>query len=218
MRETKELLDALFNAVVLGQVQKARKIAEETVDRSLSVNVFLEKMMDAMRVADEKCEKKEYSTIDVAASASAMQEAFKVFEPHLQVEPAQVVGKVVIGSLKGNILGLGKDIVAATLRAAGFQVVDVGVDVPPEVFVGKAVQEKAQIIAISISIDETVPFLTDVVNNLQQRKLSDKIRIIVGGRAVSEQTCKEYGVDAYAKDGWDCVKKAKDILRAFRKQ
>ena len=108
--------------------------------------------------------------------------------------------------------GLGKDIVAATLRAAGFQVVDLGIDVLPERFVDAVVREKAQIIAISIAVDETVSFLKDIVNNLKQRKLRDKVGIVIGGQAVSEQTCKEYGVDAYAKDAWDCAKKVGHLL------
>ncbi len=125
----------------------------------------------------------------------------------------KVVGKVILGSLKGNTQGLGKDIVAATLRAAGFQVVDLGVDVSPERFVDAAVREKAEIIGISISVNETVPFLTDVVNNLKKRKLRDKVGIVIGGQAVSEQTCKDLEVDAYAKDAWDCVKKVRRLLK-----
>jgi len=126
----------------------------------------------------------------------------------------KVVGKVIIGSLKGNTQGLGKDIVAATLRAAGFQVVDLGVDISPERFVDAAVREKAKIIAISISVGETVLFLRDVVKSLKQRKLRDKIRIVVGGQAVSEQTCREYEVDAYARDAGDCVKKVRQLLKS----
>jgi len=103
--------------------------------------------------------------------------------------------------------------VATTLRAAGFRVVDLGVDVSPERFVDAAVREKAKIIAISISVGETVPFLRDVINNLKQKKLRDKVRIVVGGHAVSEQTCKEYEVDAYARDAGDCVKKVRRLLK-----
>jgi len=208
----KSLLDALFDVVVVGDVRKARKIAEQIVGRSLSANTALEKMTEAMNVVDKRYEGKEYFVVDVAAAASAMQEAFKVLEPHLQVEPAKAVGKVAIGSLKGNVQGIGKNIVAATIRAAGFQVVDLGVDVSPEAFVDIAVKEEAQIIAISILVDETIPFLKDVVDLLQKRKLSEKIKIVVGGRAVSEQTLHEYGVHAYAKDAWDCVKKVKSLL------
>jgi len=123
-----------------------------------------------------------------------------------------IVGKVVIGSLKGNIQGLGKDIVAAALRSAGFQVVDLGVNVSPESFVTAAEREKAQVIAVSISVDKTVFFLKDLVEILNQKKLSGKTKTVVGGRAVSEETCKEYGIDAYVRDEWDCVKKIRELL------
>jgi len=216
LHEVKEILDALYNAVVLGDVRKARKIAEQALDRGVSGDLALEAMTTAMRVVDEKYERKEYFVVDVAAAASAMREAFKVFEPHLQVKPIEFKGKIVIGSLKGNIQSLGKDIVAATLRAAGFQVVDLGADVPPEAFVDAAVREKAQIIAISVTVDETVPFLRDVVDCLQQRKLTGKVKIVIGGPAVSEQTLKEYGIDAYAKDAWDCAKKVRDLFSSLK--
>ncbi len=89
---------------------------------------------------------------------------------------------------------------------------DLGVNVEPERFVDAAIQEKAQIIAVSVTIDETVPLLKEVVNNLRQRGLIGKVKTVIGGRAVSEQTCKEYRIDAYAKDAWDCVKKVSNLL------
>jgi len=208
----KTVLDELFDAVVVGDVQKARKLAERAVNEGASASVVLEKMMDAMRAVDAKYVQKEYFTVDVAAASTAMREAFKVLEPHLGVKPTSMEGKVVIGSLKGNIQGLGKDIVAAALRAAGFQVVDLGVNVSPETFVTTAERENAQVIAVSVSVDETVPFLKDVVDILNQKKLSGKVKTVIGGRAVSEHTLKEYGIDAYARDAWDCVKKVRELL------
>jgi len=212
MPKSKRILNELYDAVVSGNIQEARAIAEKIVQGGFSANAALEKMRKAMKTVDERYEKKEYFIVDVASSASAMREAFKVLEPHLKVESAEIAGKVVIGSLKGNIQGLGKDIVVATLRAAGLQVVDVGVDVPPEVFVDRAITERAQIIGISISVDETIPFLKDLVELLRQRKLTGKVKTVIGGQAVSEQTRREYGIDAYAEDAWDCVKKVKQLL------
>ncbi len=130
----------------------------------------------------------------------------------------KVGGRVIIGSLKGNTQGLGKDIVAATLRATGFQVVDLGIDVQPERFAEAVVQEKAWLIAISISVGETVLSLRDVVNNLKQRKLRDKVRIVVGGQGVSEKTCRNYEVDAYARDAEDCVKIVRRLLELQKTQ
>jgi len=208
----KVVLDDLFDAVVVGDVQKARKLAEKAVNEGVSANIVLEKMMDAMRAVDAKYMRKEYFTVDVAAASTAMREAFKVLEPHLGVKPTDMMGKVVIGSLKGNIQGLGKDIVAAALRSAGFQVLDLGVNVPPEAFVSTAEREKAQVIAVSVSVDETVPFLKDVIDILNRKKLRGKVKTVIGGRAVSEKTCKDYGIDAYARDAWDCVNKVRALL------
>jgi methylmalonyl-CoA mutase cobalamin-binding domain/chain len=123
-------------------------------------------------------------------------------------------GKIVIGSLKGNFYGLGKDIVAATLKSAGLGVVDLGVDVSPEAFADAAVKEKADAIAISISAEETVHFLKTVVEILRKRNLGDVVKVVIGGNAVSEKTRKDYGVDAYAKDALDCVKKIQSLLEA----
>lgn len=210
--QNNKILNELYNTVVSGNIQKARETAEEVIKEKVSANTALEKMRAAMKTVDEKYEKKEYFIVDVASSATAMREAFKVLEPHLKVESAEIVGKVVMGSLKGNIQGLGKDIVAATLRAAGLQVVDAGVNVPPEVFVDTALREKAQIIGISISVEETIPYLKDLVELLQRRKLIGTIKTVIGGQAVSEQTCQEYGIDAYAKDAWDCVRKVTKLI------
>jgi len=213
LSSSEELLDALREVVVRGDVWKARQMAEQTVNQGLPANEALEELIGAMREVDEKYERKEFFVVDVAAAASAMREAFKVLKPHLQVEATKLKGKVVIGALKGNVQSLGKDIVAAMLRAAGFQVVDVGVDIPPDVFVGAAIHEDAQIIAISVSMKETVPFLKGVVNQLQQKKLRGKVKILIGGPAVSEQTCEEYGIDAYGKDARDGIKKAENLLK-----
>jgi 5-methyltetrahydrofolate--homocysteine methyltransferase len=209
---SKELLDELRNIVVAGDVRKARRIAEQLVNRGLSAKAILEKLMEAMQIVDKKYERKEYFTVDVAAAASAMREAFKILEPYLQVEPTKMEAKIVIGSLKGNIQSLGKDIVAATLQSAGFHVINLGVDVAPETFVDAAVREGAKFIAVSVTMDETVPYLRDLVQLLEEKGLRNKVKVVIGGRAVSEETCREYGVDAYAKDAWDCVKKVQNLL------
>lgn len=209
---SRELLDELGNVVVAGDVRKARRIAEQLVNRGVSAKVVLERLMEAMQVVDKKYERKEYFITDVAAAASAMREAFKILEPYLQVEPTKMEAKIVIGSLKGNVQSLGKDIVAATLQSAGFHVVNLGVDVAPETFVDAAVREGAKVVAVSVTMDETVPYLRNLMQLLIAKGLRDKVKVIVGGRAVSEKTCEEYDVDAYAKDAWDCVKKVQSLL------
>jgi 5-methyltetrahydrofolate--homocysteine methyltransferase len=209
---SQKIFEDLEDAVISGSVKKAKRITEQIIDQGLSIKVALDTLMKAMKTVDQRYERKEYFVIDVASSASAMREAFKIFEPYLEVESAMIKGKIVIGSLKGNIQSLGKDIVAATLRSAGFQVVNLGVDVAPEEFVVAAVREKAKIIGISVSMEETIPYLKDVIDILKKENLQDKIRVIIGGNAVSEKTCKDYEIDAYAVDAQDSVQKVKALL------
>ncbi len=126
-------------------------------------------------------------------------------------------GKIVIGTLKGSMHNLGKDMVAAALKSAGFTVVDLGVDVSPAMFVGAAVREEAQVIAVSVSAEETVPFLKEITDILRRRNLRDTIQVVIGGSAVSEKTLEQYPVDAYARDAWDCVQKVQTLLAKKQK-
>ncbi|UCH32681.1 MAG: cobalamin-dependent protein [Candidatus Bathyarchaeota archaeon] len=206
------IFEELERAVIIGDVKKAKRCAEGILNQKSSIDRAIGVLMKAMRVVDQLYERKEYFVIDVASSASAMREAFKIFEPYIKVEPAMVKGKIIIGSLKGNIQGLGKDIVAATLQSAGFQVVNLGVDVNPEEFVKAAFREEAQIIAISISMEETIQYLKDVVEMLKRENLEKRIKVIIGGNAVSEKVRKRYGLDAYAKDANEALTKVKALL------
>lgn len=209
---TKRIIEELKDAVVIGNVKKAKRIAEQIVKLDIPVNAGVNMLMKAMKIVDQRYERKEYFVVDVASSASAMKEAFKVLEPYIEVEPTLVKGKIIIGSLKGNVQGLGKDIVAATLQSAGFRVINLGVDISPEEFVNAAIREDAQIIAISIAMEETIPYLKDVKTILKQEKLENKIRIVIGGNAVSNDVSEEYELDAYAVDAQECVKKVKALL------
>jgi 5-methyltetrahydrofolate--homocysteine methyltransferase len=125
---------------------------------------------------------------------------------------AKTKARIVIGSLKGNVYGLGKDMVAAALESAGFEVIDLGVDVSPEEFVDAAEKRGADVIAISILESETVPHLKRIAEILRKRRLRDTVKVVVGGEAVSEKIRTDYGFDAYAKDALDCVRKVQALL------
>lgn len=211
-----KLFDELSSAVISGDVKKPRKLTEFLLNNEVSADSILEAISKTVRVVDDKYTRKEYFVMNVAAAASAMKEGFKLLQHHLKVEVAKTKAKIVIGSLKGNIQGLGKDIVATVLKSTGFEVVDLGVNVSPSAFVDAAVKEKAEVIAVSISVEETVPFLKEITEALRRRNLRDKTKIVIGGNAVSEKTRKEYSVDAYAKDAWDCVEKVEALLAKIK--
>ena len=213
MNKTKKpILDELYDAVIKGDIEKSRKLAETVIKQGVSANDALEKMKIALQAVDAQFMRKKLFSADVASAFNAMQAAFKVLEPHLKVKPVDLGGKVVIGALKGNIQGLGKDTVAAALKSAGFQVTDLGIDVSPKAFVAAAEKEKAQVIAVSVSVVDTVPFLKELVGILHQKKLFGKVKTVIGGRAVSEEIAKKYAIDAYVSDEWDCVRKVRELL------
>ena len=208
----KPILDELYDAVVKGDIEKAQKLADKSLKEEVSANAALEKMKSALKAVDAQFMRKKLFSADVASAFNAMQAAFKVLEPHLKVKPVDMGGKVVIGALKGNIQGLGKDIVAAALKSAGFQVTDLGVDVSPKAFVAAAEKEKAQAIAVSVSVVDTLPFLKELVGILRQKKLFGKVKTVIGGRAVSEEIARKYEIEAYVSDEWDCVRKVRELL------
>jgi len=210
----KYLLQRLRDAVVNGNLRKTRRIAEQiTIQHPALAKEAIEKMMEAMETVDKKYELKQCSVADVIAAASAMREAFKILEPHIEIAKAKVKGKIIIGLLKGNMQGLGKDIVTAALRAAGFEVYDLGADVEPETFVEKAIEKEANVIAISITVNETVEYLKKLVEELENKGLRGKIKVVIGGKGVSEKTCREYGVEAYAANAWECIKKVEQLSK-----
>lgn len=209
---TNRILKALKDAVIVGNMKKAKKLSEQVINARIPVDIGVNTLMKAMTIVDQRYERREYFIIDVASSASAMREAFKVFEPYIKVKPTLAKGKIVIGSLMGNVQSLGKDIVAATLQSAGFHVINLGINISPEKFVDAAIQEEAQIIAVSISMEETIPYLRDLKNLLNQKIRENEIKVVIGGNAVSERTRIKYGLDAYAVDAQECVNKIEILL------
>lgn len=206
------VLGELKDAVIVGDVREAEDLARQILSQDIGVSKAMNMLMKAMEAVDKKYEQKEYFVIDVAAAAAAMREAFKIFKPYLEVQPTMVKGKIVIGSLKGNIQGIGKDIVAATLQSAGFQVVDLGEDVTPESFVRAAVREEAQVIAVSVSMEESIPYLKEIAELLKRENLRGRIKVIIGGNAVSEKIRTDYDLDAYAANAQECVDRVEALL------
>jgi 5-methyltetrahydrofolate--homocysteine methyltransferase len=209
---TAKVLEELKAAVVVGNVKKARKLAAQSLQCKIPSGTTLDTLTKAMKTVDERYNRREYFVTEVAQSAAAMREALKILQPYIDVDHAVTKASIVIGSLKGNVQGLGKDIVAASLQAAGFRIVDVGVDVDPGTFVKTAIREEAQIIAVSISMKDTIPYLEDLVGMLESTGLRARIKVLIGGNAVSDRTCKEQGVDAYATDAQDAIVKVETLL------
>jgi 5-methyltetrahydrofolate--homocysteine methyltransferase len=152
---------------------------------------------------------------DVLMAAQAMNAGMAVLKPLLIKEGVPTLGKVVLGSVQGDLHDIGKNLVGVMLKGAGFEVFDLGNDVPPERFVETARTQGAPVIGMSALLTTTMPVMGQVVGLLKQRGLTGKIRTIIGGAPVTEKFAREIGADAYGYDAANAVDRVKTLMRNF---
>jgi len=206
------MLDDLKNAVITG----ADKKAEEFVRQGLAEGkepIFLmnEGLIPAMEEVGERFNRKEYFVPEVLLSARAMKAGLALLRPLLAEQKFKPVGLVVLGTVQGDLHDIGKNIVGMVLEGAGFQIRDLGADVPPDKFVSAVRESGAQILGMSALLTTTRTVMDTVVKKLQAAGLKDKVRVMVGGAAVSEDYARKIGADAFAKDALEAVAKAREL-------
>jgi 5-methyltetrahydrofolate--homocysteine methyltransferase len=167
-----------------------------------------------MNVVGEQFRQREIFLPDVLLSARAMYAGLDVLKPHLASEGVASRGRVVIGTVKGDLHDIGKNLVGIMLKGAGFEVIDLGHDVSPEAFVEAAVREGAPLIGMSALLTTTMTRMKDVVALLRERGLAGKVRTIVGGAPVSADFAREIGADDYACDAATAVDRVVALLGA----
>jgi methylmalonyl-CoA mutase cobalamin-binding domain/chain len=160
----------------------------------------------AVKVVGEKFDCGEYFLPQVVLAADAMAAAMKIIEPNIPKDKVVAKKKVVIGTVKGDMHDIGKNIVGAMLRAGGFDVFDVGKDVPVESFINKAEEVKADVIGASALLTATMPFQEELVEELQRLKLREKYKVILGGGPVNANWAESVGADGYGVDAIEAVK------------
>ena len=167
--------------------------------------VVSEGMAKGMEVVGGNYEKGEYFLADLIVAGEAMKEGTKILEPHLKAGEAKASGRVVIGTVKGDMHDIGKGVVATMLSGAGFQVIDLGVDVPPEKFVEAVKKETPDIVGMSALLTTTMIEMENVIKALKEAGVRDKVKVIVGGAPVSHEYAEKIGADAYAREAVEGV-------------
>ena len=145
-------------------------------------------------------------------AAKAMEAGQKVLAPQMAGAGGGKIGKVVLGTVKGDIHNLGKNLVNVMLKGAGFEVIDLGVDVPAEKFVDAATSEKAQLVGMSALLTFTMPYMRTTIEALQKAGLEGQVKTIIGGACVTQQYADEIGADGYAENAGEAVVKVKELL------
>jgi 5-methyltetrahydrofolate--homocysteine methyltransferase len=190
------------------------ELTQEALAENISAETLIKQGLTAgMDVVGKKFAAKEFFIPDMLASAEAVGAAMDVLKPHLEAANAETKGKFAIATVKGDIHDIGKNIVAILLKGSGYQVYDLGIDVPTERIVEFVRQDKPDYLGLSALLTTTMVEMKEVMDALKENQLRDEVKILVGGAAVSEEYAKEIGADAYCADGFDAVR----VLDVFQK-
>jgi 5-methyltetrahydrofolate--homocysteine methyltransferase len=207
------IIKEIYNGILEGQ----HKAVEAKVKSALSAGANPKELLDngmiaAMAEVGRLFEIGEYYVPEMLISARAMQAGLAVLKPHLKEANIQSAGKVAIGTVKGDLHDIGKNLVAMMLEGAGFEIMDLGTDVAPDKFVS-AVQAGANLIALSALLTTTMPNMKAVIEGLKTSGLRDQVKVMIGGAPVTDSYAAQIGADGYAPDASRAVNLAKSLVK-----
>jgi len=210
-----DLIQQIYEAVLEGQSPEVQSKVQAALDAGCDPAEILNGgMIGAMAEVGRLFESGEYFVPEMLISARAMQAGMTILKPHLQASDIKSAGRVIIGTVKGDLHDIGKNLVAMMLEGAGFEIVDLGSDVPPEKFV-QALQEKpADIVALSALLTTTMPNMKTTIEALEAAGVRERVKVIIGGAPVTEAYAKNIGADGYSPDASRAASLAKSLVGA----
>lgn len=208
-----EIFQQISEELGRGNAKKIAELTKTAVESGLDAKKILDDgLIAGMSVIGAKFKAHEVFIPDVILAARAMYAGLDLLKPLLVKEGIPSMGKVVIGTIQGDLHDIGKNLVAMMLKGAGFDVIDLGNDVPPQKFVEAAEQGKADVIGMSALLTTTMGRMKNVVDLAKERKLTDRVRIIVGGAPLSAEFAEDIGADGYGYDAVNAVECVKKFL------
>ena len=210
-----ELLAKLSECVVEMEEEEIVEVANEYIEAGYdALEGIMDGLIDGMEKVSELFEEEEYFVTDVLLCSDAMYAGIEVLKPHLtEDDKSGPAKKVVIGVIEGDTHDIGKNLVKILLDTAGFEIYDLGRDVPLEAFVDKAVEVEADIIALSTLMTTTMIGMKKVIEMLEVRGVRDKVKVMIGGSPVSPRFAKEIGADGYSTNAVEAVKLARKLTK-----
>lgn len=199
-------LKALAEAIISGNQQEAVRLTQQALDENVPADAILnDGLVAGMSVVGAKFKANEFYVPEVLIAARAMKSAMELLRPVLVETGVEPKGTVVIGTVRGDLHDIGKNLVAMMLEGAGYKVVDLGVDVKPEKFVEAVQQQKAQVVALSALLTTTMPAMKDTIEALKQAGVRDQVGVMIGGAPVTQEYADEIGADGYGPDAATAV-------------
>ena len=205
-------LKELYEHVIEGEAAEVEAGVKAALEAGVNPNTILnEALIAAMDEVGRRFEEGEYFVPEMLIAARAMQAGLRLLKPHLTSAETKSAGKVAIGTVKGDLHDIGKNLVAMMLEGAGFEIQDLGVDVTPDSFV-KAVEAGAQIIGMSALLTTTMGNMGVTMEALKSAGLRDKVKVMIGGAPVTQEYANQIGADAFAPDASSAVRTARQLL------
>ena len=202
----------LQEAVIIANDEDAIEIVNALLSSGISANCILsDGLIKGMEEVGKLFAKREIFLPDVLISAKTMKLCVEILKPLLIMEDVKSAGKIVIGTVKGDLHDIGKNLVSIMLNGAGIEVIDLGHNVPSEKFIDAAIENNVKIIGLSALLTTTMPSMKEIIDLKKQRNLND-IKVIIGGAPVNEKFAKEIGADAYCYDAANAVEVVKNLL------
>lgn len=208
-----DTLEAIRENLMKGQAPQLSELIQAALDEGLGVEKILnEGLIDAMSAIGEQFKREEIYLPEVLFAARAMKAGMEVLQPLLAGSGVQPIGKMVLGTVKGDVHDIGKDLVVVMLRGTGIEVIDLGVDVSPEGFVEAVKEHGVRLMGMSSLLGTSMPFMKTTIETLEAAGLKGQVKTIIGGAIVTQAYADNIGADGYAGDAGSAVDKVKELL------
>lgn len=196
-----------------GNIEMVSELTKQAIKEKIPPKEILDNgLIDGMNIIGEKFKIHEIFIPDVLLAAKAMYAGMNELKPLLVKAGIPEIGKIVIGTIQGDLHDIGKNLVAIMLKGAGFEVIDLGNNVPPEKFIETAKRENADVIGMSALLTTTMTAMKKVIDLLKEQGMSNKIKVIIGGAPTSEEFARQIGADAYCYDAASAVECVKGLI------
>jgi corrinoid protein of di/trimethylamine methyltransferase len=213
MSREEEILDGLYEHTLNGEAEPVVELTHEGLTLGMSpLTILFDAMIPALEEVGRLFEAGEYFVPEMLVSARAMQGAMGILQPLIAATGAKPIGTFVMGTVKGDIHDIGKNLVNVMLEGAGFKVVDLGVNVPPEKFVEAIKEHQPQAVGMSAFLTTTMPMFKTNIKVITEAGLRDQVKILVGGAPVTQEYCDIVGADGFATDASSAVRLTKRLI------
>lgn len=207
------ILDDISAMLQKGKRKDVKALCEQALEEGIpAAQILNDGLLAGMDIVGAQFKENKIFVPQVMVAARAMNTGAEVLKPHLSSDDTSSKGKIALGTVKGDLHDIGKNLVKMMFEGKGFEVIDLGVDVPPEKFIQTAIDNDCQIVACSALLTTTMPMLGEVVKTAEEMGVRDKVKIMIGGAPVTQDFCDSIGADAYTEDATSAADKALEYV------